>query len=75
MLDNKYKEYFSIDLLRQQVEKEFEKKKEKLNKDDSFHDAILEVIERKRDEKLEAIAGFERKKKAKNVHVCNYRYN
>ena len=54
------KNFFSIDLLRQQVEKEFEEKKEKLNKDDSFYDAISEVIERKRDEDLEAFAGFER---------------
>ena len=69
LLDNKYKEYFSIDLLRQQVEKEFEKKKEKLNKDDSFYDAISEVIERKRDEDLEAIAGFERNKKKRKMFM------
>ena len=69
LLDNKYKEFFSIDLLRQQVEKEFEKKKEKLNKDDPFYGSVLEVIERKKEEDLEAIAGFERKKKKRKMFM------
>ena len=40
-----------------------------MNKDESFYDAILEVIERKRDEDLEAIVGFERKKKKRKMFM------
>ena len=37
MLDNTYREFFSLDLLRQQVQKEFKKKKEKLDKSNPFY--------------------------------------
>ena len=65
MLDNRYREFFSLDLIRRQVEKEFKNKVEKLDKSNPFYHGILEVIERKRDEDLEAIQCYQKRKKEK----------
>ena len=37
MLDNRYKEFFTIDLLKQQIQTEFNKKPENLDQDDPFY--------------------------------------
>ena len=63
MLDTRYREFFSLDLLRQQVEREFEMKKEKLDESNPFCQEILEIIEKKKAEDLEAIECYEKKKK------------
>ena len=65
MLDNRYRKFFSLDLIRWQVEKEFKNKVEKLDKSNPFYHGILEVIERKRDEDLEAIECYQKRKKEK----------
>ena len=63
MLDIRYREFFSLNLLCQQAETEFKNRKEKLDKNNSFYNCILEVIGKKRDEDLEAIECYEKKKK------------
>ena len=59
----KFKEFFTLELFKKQVEDEFQQKLERLDVDDEFYLALLESIEITKDEKLEAIDSFERKKK------------
>ena len=66
--DPKLKEFFSTDILREQVNREFEKKKEKYNETDPFHDFLIDDLEQKREEDLEAISGLENKKR-KRIYV------
>ena len=65
MQDSRYKEFFSLDLLRQQIQAEYNIKKERLDEDDSLYFAILESLNRKLEEDLEAIDLFPKKKKRK----------
>ena len=65
MQDSRYKEFFSLDLLRQQIQAEYNIKKERLDEDDPFYFAILESLNRKLEEDLEAIHLFSKKKKRK----------
>ena len=65
MQDSRYKEFFSQDLLRQQIQAECNIKKERLDEDDPFYFAILESLNRKLEEDLEAIHLFSKKKKRK----------
>ena len=44
MLDNRYKEFFTIDLLKQQIQAEFNKKTENLDQDDPFYFLIYESL-------------------------------
>ena len=48
MQDSRYREFFSLDLLRQQVEGEYDRKREKLDEDDPFFFSILESLNRKK---------------------------
>ena len=48
-----------MNILRDQVNAEFEKKKEKYGKKDPFYDSLIEMLQQKRDEDLEAIDGSE----------------
>ena len=59
----KFKEFFTLELFKKQVEDEFQQKLERLEVEDEFYLALLESIEITKDEKLEAIDSFERKKK------------
>ena len=43
MQDSRYREFFSLDLLRQQVEGEYDRKRDKLDEDDSFFFQFLRV--------------------------------
>ena len=43
MQDSRYREFFSLDLLRQQVEGEYDRKREKLDEDDPFFFQFLRV--------------------------------
>ena len=47
--DMKFREFFSTNLLRQQVNQEFEKKKERYNKNDPFHESLIDTLQEKRD--------------------------
>ena len=60
-------EFFSADILREQVNREYEKDKEKYNKSDEFYSFFIEELEQKREEDLEAITALENKKKKKNI--------
>lgn len=66
MQDSRYREFFSLDLLGQQVETEYNQNREKLDEDNPFHFAILESYEWKKEEDLEAIECFTKKKKRKH---------
>ena len=59
----KFKEFFSMDVVKAQIETEFKKKMEKYNKNDIFCEYLLENLQIRRDKQLEAIAAFEKKKK------------
>ena len=61
--DIKFNEFFSEDVLRKQAEDEIEEKLKKLDPDDEFYVAMKDDIIELRDEKLEAIDGFIKKRK------------
>ena len=61
--DPKFKEFFTMDVFKKQVEEEFEKKFERLDVEDELYSALLESLQISEDEKLEAIDAFERQKK------------
>ena len=63
--DPKFSEFFSVDILRNQIEDEFNQKMKKYNPRDIFHDELKENLERKRDEDLKTIAAYEKKEKIK----------
>ena len=63
MLDNTYREFFLFDLLRQQIQKEFKKKKEKLYKRNQFYDGISEVL---REKEMKILKRLNAMKKRKN---------
>ena len=44
MQDSRYREFFSLNLLRKQVETEYDKKREKLDEENPFYFAILENL-------------------------------
>ena len=54
---------FSVDILRKQIEDEFNQKMKKYNPCDIFYDELKENLESKRDEDLETIAAYEIKRK------------
>ena len=58
--DPKFKEFFTMDVFKKQVEEEFEKKFERLDVEDELYSALLESLQISKDEKLEAIDAFER---------------
>ena len=63
MQDWRYREFFSLDLMREQIQKEYDKKKKNLDETDPFYSAILESMNRKKEEDLEAIDLFAKKKR------------
>ena len=67
-----YREFFTIDLLKKQVNNEFKEKCEKLDKNDPFYNSIYENLTQKLDENLEAIEMFSgRKNKRKYQRNSN----
>ena len=56
-------EFFSADILREQVNREYEKDKEKYSKSDEFYIFFIEELEQKREGDLEAITALENKKR------------
>ena len=70
-IDKTFKDFFSIDFLRQQVKKEFEKKKEKYDEDDPFYEDLIETIEGQRDEDLVAIDALEKRKRKRMAFMNN----
>ena len=73
--DPKFKVFFSVDILRKQIENEFNTKKEKYDQTDRFYHDLIENLERKRDEDLEAINDFENKKKRNRVYFNSKKIN
>ena len=61
--DPKFSEFFSLDILKKQIEEEFKQKMKKYNLRDIFYQELKENLERKRDEDLEAIEAYDNKKK------------
>ena len=62
--DPKFSEFFSLDIIKKQIEEEFKQKMKKYNPRDIFYQELKENLERKRDEDLEAIEAYENKKKS-----------
>ena len=71
LTDPKFSEFFSVDILKKQIENEFNQKMKKYNPCDIFYDELKENLERKRDEDLEAIAAYQNKKKRSRQKYCN----
>lgn len=65
LFDGRYREFFSLDLLRQQVEREFKKKKEKLHESNPLYHAILETIEKEKRRILKPLNATKKRKKRK----------
>ena len=60
--NSRYREFFSIDLLKKRVNNEFKEKCGQLDKSDPFYNSIHESLTQKLDEDLEAIEMFGRRK-------------
>ena len=73
--DPKFKEFFSVDILKKQIENEFNTKKKKYDQTDPFYHDLIENLERKRDKDLEAIKTFENKKKRNRVYYNSKKIN
>ena len=71
LTDPKFSEFFSVDILKKQIENEFNQKMKKYNPCDIFYDELKENLERKRDEDLETIAAYENKKKRSRPKYFN----
>ena len=65
MPDSRYKKFFTIDLLKKQIQAEFNKKAENLDQDDPFCFSNHESLFRKLEEDLEAIELLSKKRKRK----------
>ena len=65
---NSFSEFFSVDLLKEQVISEYTEKVENLDEDDPFYFSIWENIEQKYEEDLEAIELFSKKKKKRKFY-------
>ena len=66
--DPKFSEFFSIDILRKQIEDGFNQKMKKYNPRDIFYNELEENLERKRDEDLETITAYENKRKRRHKY-------
>ena len=66
---DRFSEFFSVDLLKEQVTSEYNEKIENLNEDDTFYFSIWENIEQKYGEDLEAIELFLKKEKKENLTI------
>ena len=66
--DPKFSEFFSIDILRKQIEDGFNQKMKKYNPRDIFYNELTENLERKRDEDLETITAYENKRKRRHKY-------
>ena len=80
MQNSRFREFFSLDLLRENVQQEYKKKKEKLDKNDPFYFALVESLNQKREEDLEAVELFAKKKEKKRnfpttKHCCRFDWN
>ena len=67
MQDSRYRELFTIDLLKQQIQAEFNKKTENLDQDDPFYFSIYESHSKKLEDDLEAIEMFSKRRKKNPV--------
>ena len=67
MQNSGFREFFSLDLLRENIQHEYEKKKEKLDKNDPFYFVLAESLNQKREEGLEAVELFAKKKKRRET--------
>ena len=63
MQDHRYREFFSIELLQEQVRGEFNKKVENLDQDDPFYLSMYEILCNKLEEDLEATELFSKRNK------------
>ena len=61
--DNRYREFFTIDLLKEQVRGKFNEKAEKLDQDDPFYFSMYENLCSKLEEDLETIKLFSKRNK------------
>ena len=69
--DALFREFFSIDLLKEQINNEFKEQCEKLDKDDPFYFSIYENLSKKLDENMEAIEMFGRKKNKRKFQTTS----
>ena len=63
MQNIKFREFFLLDLLRENVEHDYTHKKGKLDKNDPFYFSLVERLNEKREEDLESVELFAKKKK------------
>ena len=73
--DPKFKEFFSAGIIREQIESKFNKKKDKYDETDPFYHDLIENLERKKGEDLEALEAFENKKKRNRVYYNSKKIN
>ena len=65
--DHRYRGFFSIELLQDQVRKEFDKKAKNLDQDDPFYFSMYESLCNKLEEDLEAIELFSKRNKKRKL--------
>ena len=69
--DARFREFFSIDLIKEQVNNEFKEACEKLDKDDPFYFLVYENLSKKLDENMETIEMFGRKKNKRKFQTTS----
>ena len=69
--DARFREFFSIDLIKEQVNNEFKEACEKLDKDDPFYFLVYENLSKKSDENMETIEMFGRKKNKRKFQTTS----
>ena len=74
-LNPQFRVYFSLDVVRQQIESEFKKKLEKYNEDDIFYEELLENLQMRKNEQLESISAFEKEKKRNRTYFNSKKIN
>ena len=63
--DQKYRDFFSFDFMKKDIENELEQKLKNLNKEDPAYEATLEYFERRKAEDLDAVDSSVKKMKVK----------
>ena len=66
---DRFSEFFSVDLLKEQIISEYNEKIENLDQDDLFYFSIKENIEQKYEEDLEAVGLFKKKRRKENLTI------
>lgn len=73
--DQKFAEFFSLDLLKEQSLNEHKKRTEKLNTDDQLYDILKEQLDTMYDEEIESIEMYKKNRSKRRFHEQKHSIN